>query len=112
MPGGLTLPRLRDAVGLRSTVPTPDRVFVGGGGYADASAYAGAGGAGADGDDGRGGVRRPVGSVLLGASWSPDRPEDRTLYDRFADPASTLAALDGSGPSRPGSDAPPTPRRP
>ena len=105
VPGGSALPRLRDAVGLGSTVPTPDRVFVGGGGYADASAYAGAGGAGATGTTGEAASGAQDGSALLGASWSPDSPDDRTLYYRTTAPASTLAALGGSGPSAADPDA-------
>lgn len=91
-PGGAVLPWIRDAVGLGETFPPPDRVFVAAGGYADGSAYVGANGVAT-------GRADASGSRLMGFSYSPDRPDDKTFYYKTTTEASALAGVVGLGES-------------
>lgn len=94
VPGGDVLPWVRDLVGVGEQFPPPDRVFVAGGLYGDASAYAGAGA-----------VAQAKGSrsQLLGYSYSPDAKDEHTFYYRTTTSGSAAATLGLDGATLSGS---------
>ena len=94
VPGGGALPWVRDALGIGEQFPPPDRVFVSGGPYGDASAYAGAGA-----------VAQAKGSTstLLGYSYSPDDPDEHTFYYRTMTSGEAAASIGLDGAALKGS---------
>ena len=94
VPGGGLLPWVRDKVGIGEQFPPPDRVFVAGGLYGDASAYAGAGAVA---------KAKASRSQLLGYSYSPAAPQEHTFYYRTTTSGEAAASLGLDGAALKGS---------
>lgn len=94
VPGGSALPWVRDKLGIGEQFPPPDRVFVAGGLYGDASAYAGAGA-----------VAKAKGSTsqLLGYSYRPESPDEHTFYYKTTTTGEAAANLGLDGAALKGS---------
>jgi hypothetical protein len=82
------LPLARRLLGIGEQYPPPDRIYVEGGLYADASAYAGAGAV----------ARASLStSQLLGYSYSPDDEDEHTFYYRTTTEGEAFAGIPDIG---------------